>query len=77
MDRRPARGPDGAARPEAGGREQPLFDIFTEQGIGQATFEITDAPTAALYIKHKQSATADRNGIAAALAKAGNYRLVD
>lgn len=41
------------------------------------TFEITDAPTAALYIKHKQSATADRNGIAAALAKAGNYRLVD
>lgn len=39
---------------------QPLFDIFADEGIGQATFEVTDAPTATLVIKHQESASVDR-----------------
>ena len=56
---------------------QPLYDIFADQGMGQATFEITDAPTATLVIKHQESASVDRVAVAAALSSAGDYRLVD
>lgn len=55
---------------------QELYDIFSDNGMGQATFEITGGDTADLYIKHKASVVPDRAAIEAALARAGDYRLV-
>lgn len=56
---------------------QRLFDVFADLGLGQATFEITGAETADLFVKHPRSVTPDRAAIAAALASAGEYLLVD
>lgn len=55
---------------------QALFDVFTELGLGQATFEVTDSDVATLYVKHKSSVTPDRVAIAQALSTVG-ARLVD
>jgi len=56
---------------------QPLFDIFTAHGLGQATFEIVPGEPTRLWIKHQQGRTPSRDLIARALAKAGDYRIVD
>ncbi len=66
-------------RSEAEVREalQALFDVFADLDIGQATFEVTDAETTRLIVKHKKSVTADRAAIAEALAAAGDFHLVN
>lgn len=56
---------------------QALFDVFTELGLGQATFEVTEGEPARLIVKHKRSVTADREAIARALAESGEFLLVD
>jgi hypothetical protein len=56
---------------------QPLFDIFTVHGMGQATFEIVPGEPTRLWIKHKEGRTPSRELIAGALAKAGDYRVID
>lgn len=56
---------------------QPLFDIFTTHGLGQATFEIVPGEPTRLWIKHKDDSAPSRELIAGALAKAGDYRIVD
>lgn len=55
---------------------QALYDVFAELGLGGATFEVSDAPDAALFIKHKASVVPDVAAIDAALASAGDYRVV-
>lgn len=56
---------------------QELFDIFAEQGLGQATFELAaGSPAAALVVKHPETARPDRAVIAAALARAGDFHLL-
>lgn len=56
---------------------QPLFDIFAAHGLGQATFEIVPGEPTRLWIKHKDSVVPTRELIAQALARAGDYRVVD
>ena len=56
---------------------QPLFDIFAAHGLGQATFEIVPGEPTRLWIKHKDSVQPTRELIDEALARAGNYRVVD
>jgi hypothetical protein len=56
---------------------QPLFDIFAQHGLGQATFEIVPGEPTRLWIKHKDSVQPTRELIDEALARAGNYRVVD
>lgn len=56
---------------------QPLFDIFTAHGLGQATFEIVPGEPTRLWIKHKVGSTPSRELIAGALTRAGDYRVVD
>ncbi|MDP9823051.1 hypothetical protein J2S59_002860 [Nocardioides massiliensis] len=56
---------------------QSLFDIFTAHGLGQATFEIVPGEPTRLWIKHKEGRAPSRQLIAEALAKAGDYRVVD
>ena len=56
---------------------QALFDIFAEHGLGQATFEIVAGEPTRLWIKHKDSVQPTRELIDEALARAGNYRVVD
>ncbi|QTX05841.1 hypothetical protein [Agromyces archimandritae] len=55
---------------------QALYDRFAELGVGAATFEVADAGPARLYIKHRESVAPDTGEIAAALARAGDFRLV-
>lgn len=55
---------------------QALYDVFAQLGLGGATFEVTDAATAELFIKHKTSVTPDVAAIDAALAGAGDFRVV-
>ena len=55
---------------------QPLFDIFAQHGLGQATFEIVPGEPTRLWIKHKDSVAPSRELIDHALARAGSYRLV-
>lgn len=55
---------------------QALFDVFTELGLGQATFEVTGSEVARLHLKHKRSVTPDRVAIDQALSTVG-ARLVD
>lgn len=57
---------------------QALYDVFAELGIGQATFEVTGAGTgtADLFIKHLASVDVDVAAINAALARAGDFRVV-
>lgn len=56
---------------------QPLFDIFAQHGLGQATFEIVPGEPTRLWIKHKDSVVPDRELIDEALARAGGYRVID
>ena len=56
---------------------QSLYDVFAELGLGQATFEVTEAETADLFIKHLDSVTVDVAAINVALAKAGDFHVVD
>ena len=56
---------------------QPLFDIFTAHGLGQATFEIVPGEPTRLWIKHKEGHQPSSGLIAEALARAGDYRVVD
>jgi hypothetical protein len=55
---------------------QPLFDIFADHGLGQATFEIVAGEPTRLWVKHKDTVAPSRELIGAALAKAGRYRVV-
>ncbi len=57
---------------------QSLYDVFAELGIGQATFEVTGAGTgtADLFIKHLDTVAVDVEAINAALARAGDFRVV-
>lgn len=57
---------------------QALYDVFTELGIGQGTFEVErDGGAAKLWVKHRESVDVDLDGINAALEKAGDFRLVE
>ena len=56
---------------------QRLFDIFTAQGMGQATFEIVPGEPTRLWIKHREGRTPGRELITEALADAGDYRVVE
>ncbi len=56
---------------------QPLFDIFAAHGLGQATFEIVPGEPTRLWVKHKDDAEPSRELIDAALARAGDYRVID
>lgn len=56
---------------------QALFDVFAELDLGQATFEVADSDPTRLIIKHKKSVTVDRKAVAAALATAGDFRLLN
>jgi len=57
---------------------QSLYDVFADQGMGQATFEVTDGAEAAdLWVKHKADVVPDREVIRKALASAGDFRLLD
>jgi hypothetical protein len=55
---------------------QELFDIFTEQGIGQATVELA-GNNQQLVVKHKADQVPDRAVIAEAMQKAGRFRLLE
>ena len=53
---------------------QALYDVFAEQELGQATFEVTGDDTRVI-IKHKDSVTPDVAALNEALAKAGDFRI--
>lgn len=55
---------------------QSLYDVFADLGLGQATFEVTDAGTAELWVKHLDSVTVDVDALNTALAQAGDFRIV-
>lgn len=56
---------------------QSLYNVFAELHLGQATFEVTHAGPAELFIKHLDTVTVDVPAINAALARAGDFRVVD
>lgn len=57
---------------------QALYDVFTELGIGQGTFEVErNSEAARLWVKHLASVDVDVEAINAALARAGDFRVVD
>lgn len=56
---------------------QPLYDIFADQGMGQATFEITDAPPRPSSSSTRSRHRSTGRRVAAALSRAGDYRLVE
>ncbi|MDO5723053.1 MAG: hypothetical protein Q4P33_01440 [Flaviflexus sp.] len=53
---------------------QALFDVFTELGIGQATFEVTGTHTR-LFIKHEDAIVPALGKINEALGRAGDYAI--
>lgn len=55
---------------------QALYDVFAEQGLGQATFEVGADDVADLWVKHPESVTPDVAALNDALASAGEYRIV-
>lgn len=55
---------------------QSLYDIFADHGLGQAAFEITRDEHADLIIKHLASVDPDPAIIDAALARAGDFRVI-
>ena len=55
---------------------QSLYDIFADNGIGQATFEITGDEHAQLLVKHADTVHPDPEIIGRALARAGDFRVV-
>ena len=56
---------------------QDLYDIFAAAGLGQATFEVRPDGLADLFIKHQKSVDVDRDVIEKALARAGDFHVVD
>lgn len=56
---------------------QSLYNVFAELGLGQATFEVTHAGPAELFIKHKDDVTVDVAAIDEALSQAGDFHVVD
>ena len=57
---------------------QALYDVFADEGMGQATFEVREGHDAAdLFVKHKADVVPDREVIRRALASAGDFRLLD
>lgn len=55
---------------------QALYDVFADQDLGQATFELHEGELADLWIKHKDDVTPDREALNRALSQAGEYRIV-
>ncbi len=57
---------------------QALFDVFADEGIGQATFETEGDPDrpARLFLKHRREVNPDMNVLDRALANAGDFRIV-
>lgn len=55
---------------------QSLYDVFTPLGVGQATFEVTEGHLTELWIKHLKGVDLDVEAINAALARAGDFRVV-
>jgi len=55
---------------------QSLYDVFAANGLGQATFEVVPDEPTRLWIKHKDGFAPRRETIDAALARAGNYRVI-
>jgi len=56
---------------------QSLYDVFTELGIGQGTFEVErDGGAAKLWVKHRESVNVDVEAVNDALARAGDFRVV-
>ena len=55
---------------------QSLYDIFADHGLGQAAFEITGDEHAELIVKHLVSVNPDPAIIDAALARAGDFRVI-
>ena len=55
---------------------QALYDIFAEHGLGQATFELTGAEHAQMYVKHPDTVRPEPAIIEKALARAGDFRVV-
>lgn len=56
---------------------QALYDVFTELGIGQGTFEVErDGGAAKLWVKHRESVNVDVAAVNDALARAGDFRVV-
>lgn len=56
---------------------QGLYDVFAGLGIGQATFEVTNSETAELYLKHLDTVTVDVEALNAALARVGDFRIIN
>nr|NLD40570.1 hypothetical protein [Actinomycetales bacterium] len=56
---------------------QDLYDVFADAGLGQATFEVRGDGTADLFVKHLESVVVDRAIIEGALARGGDFRVVD
>lgn len=53
---------------------QELYDVFTEHGWGQATFEVDpDGGDATVWIKHRADAAVDPAVVDAAVRRAGDY----
>ncbi|WP_313550187.1 hypothetical protein [Corynebacterium sp.] len=55
---------------------QSLYDIFADHGLGQAAFDITGDEHAELIVKHLVSVNPDPAIIDAALARAGDFRVI-
>lgn len=55
---------------------QRLYDVFAQQGMGQATVELAGNDQR-LVVKHKADQQPDRDVIAKALSEAGNFKLLD
>ncbi|CAM3887205.1 hypothetical protein [Janibacter anophelis] len=56
---------------------QALYDIFAQHGLGQATFEIIPGEHTRLWVKHRDDVQPTPELIDEALARAGEYRVVD
>lgn len=57
---------------------QALYDVFTELGIGQGTFEVErEGGAARLWVKHLASVDVDVAAVNAALERAGDFRVVE
>ncbi len=56
---------------------QLLYDVFADNDLGQATFEIVPGEATRLWIKHTEGTEPSRELIDQTLAKAGDYRVVD
>lgn len=55
---------------------QSMYDIFATNGLGQATFEITEPGQAQLIVKHRADIEPSVEAMNAALREAGDYRIM-